>query len=230
MKDRHRRFLGTYYPWIVVGLSFLTVGVAFGCRSSFAVFFVAVTQEFQWSRGVTAGVLLLGALIWGLAAPFIGMLFDRFGPRVVIPAGSLIMALGFFVSSTTQSILHFYIGMGILMSLGFAALPMSTHGIIISNWFVHKRGRAMGIVASGMGVGVLVIAPLTQFIISELGWRHAYRMLALLLAVLIAPLNLLFQRHRPEDVGLSPDSGSLSPIAGTANSNLHKENGWTLGR
>ena len=95
------------------------------------------------------------------------------------------MAMGFFITSFTQTLLHFYIGIGVFMALGFAALPMSTHGIIISNWFVQKRGTAMGIVASGMGAGVLVIVPLSQVLISEMGWRQAYRMLALLLVVLI---------------------------------------------
>ena len=223
------RLIGRHYPWVVVGLSFLTVGVAFGCRSSFAVFLVAIIQEFHWSRGATAGALLLGALVWSISAPFIGMLFDRYGPRVVLPAGSLIMAMGFFITSFTQTLLHFYIGIGVFMALGFAALPMSTHGIIISNWFVQKRGTAMGIVASGMGAGVLVIVPLSQVLISEMGWRQAYRMLALLLVVLITPLNLLFQRHRPEDVGLSPDSVTTPSTTRTARSISH-ENGWTLRR
>jgi len=223
------RLIGRHYPWVVVGLSFLTVGVAFGCRASFAVFLIVIIQEFHWSRGATAGALLLGALVWSISAPFIGMLFDRYGPRVVLPAGSLIMAMGFLITSFTQTLLHFYIGIGVFMALGFAALPMSTHGIIISNWFVQKRGTAMGIVASGMGAGVLVIVPLSQVLISEMGWRQAYRMLALLLVVLITPLNLLFQRHRPEDVGLSPDSVTTPSTTRTARSISH-ENGWTLRR
>jgi len=223
------RLIGRHYPWVVVGLSFLTVGVAFGCRSSFAVFLIVIIQEFHWSRGATAGALLLGALVWSISAPFIGMLFDRYGPRVVLPAGSLIMAMGFFITSFTQTLLHFYIGIGVFMALGFAALPMSTHGIIISNWFVQKRGTAMGIVASGLGAGVLVIVPLSQVLISEMGWRQAYRMLALLLVVLITPLNLLFQRHRPEDVGLSPDSVTTPSTTRTARSISH-ENDWTLRR
>jgi len=228
--NTNQRLLRAYYPWVVVGLSFLTVGVAFGCRASFAVFLVAMIQEFHWGRGETTGVLLLGALVWGLTGPFVGMLMDRFGPRVVFPTGSLIMALGFLVSSFTQDIGHFYIGMGILMALGYAALPISTHAVIISNWFVRRRGRTMGIVTSGLGVGVLVIVPFTQFLISELGWRHAYRILALLLVGLIAPLNLLFQRLRPEDVGLFPDSMTSPPIAEAPESNPHNEDGWTLGR
>lgn len=200
-----------YYPWVVVGISFLTVGVAFGCRSSFAVFLVAVIEEFHWNRGVTAGALFLGAVVWSLAAPGIGMLFDRFGPRVVLPAGAAIMALGFVISSMTQNTLQFYLGMGAFLALGYAALPMSTHAVIISNWFVRRRGAFMGAVASGMGIGVLLIVPLTQHLVSRLGWRAACLILAGLLAGIVAPLNALFQRHRPQDVGLLADSRSFSP-------------------
>lgn len=215
------------YPWVVVGVSFVTVGVAFGCRSSFAVFLVAVIEEFHWSRGVTAGALFLGAAVWSLAAPAIGVLFDRFGPRIVLPVGSTIMALGFVVSSTTQTTLHFYLGMGALMALGYAALPMSTHAIIISNWFVRRRGALMGIVASGMGIGVLLIVPLTQYLISQLGWRTAYLILAGLLVGIVAPLNALFQRHRPEDIGLHADS---SPASLRVSARTRDGAGWTLKR
>jgi MFS family permease len=143
------------------------------------------------------------------------------------------MASGFLVSSMTRNLLHFYIGMGVLMGLGFAALPMSTHGIIVSNWFVRRRGMVMGLVASGMGVGVLAIVPLAQLLISQVGWRNAYRILALLLMIVIVPLNILFQRHRPEDVGLLPDGGIPSSAAGTAkpaSSTANDETEWTLAR
>ncbi len=225
MSGQRRRLLGATYPWIVVGLSFLTVGVAFGCRSSFAVFLVAIIEEFHWSRALTAGVLFLGALVWSLSAPFIGMLLDRLGPRVVFPVGSCIMALGFVISSTTHDILQFYIGMGIFMALGFAALPMSTHAIVISNWFVQRRGTAMGITAAGMGVGILVIVPWTQYLVSQVGWRRAYLVLAALLVGVIAPLNSILQRHRPEDVGLSPDSRAASTVAAPKSKD---GTGWTL--
>lgn len=225
MGSGRRRLLGAYYPWIVVALSFLTVGVAFGCRSAFAVFLVAVIEEFHWSRALTSGVLFLGALVWSLAAPFIGMLLDRFGPRVVFPAGSLIMALGFAVSSMAENILQFYIGMGILMALGFAALPMSTQAIVISNWFIRRRGTAMGIAASGMGIGILLIVPWTQYLVSQVGWRRAYLVLAALLVGVIAPLNSILQRHRPEDVGLSPDSRAASTVAAPKSKD---GTGWTL--
>ncbi len=171
---------------------------------------------------------MLGAVVWGPAAPFVGMLLDRFGPQVVMPTGSLIMAVGFFVSSFTRTLLHFYVGMGLIMSLGFFTLAMTAQGTTISNWIVSKRGRAMGLVASGIGLGVLIVAPLTQFIISEMGWRKAFRLLALNVVTVVALLNLLSQRYRPQEVGLEPDSGAAPPKDPAPRQGFHEREAWTL--
>ena len=90
--------LQRYYPWVVIGIAFLTVGVAFGARNAFAVFLVAVIEEFRWSRGLASGALMLGSVMWTLSAPLIGLLLDRLGPRIVLPGGAMIMAIGFVVS------------------------------------------------------------------------------------------------------------------------------------
>src|SRR6266481_9542060 len=92
------RALQRYYPWVVIGIAFLTVAVAFGTRNAFAVFLVAVIEEFRWSRGLASGALMLGSVMWTLSAPVIGILLDRLGPRIVLPGGALIMATGFVIS------------------------------------------------------------------------------------------------------------------------------------
>lgn len=224
----------TCAPWLIVGLAFLTVGLAFGCRSAFAVFLVAVIREFGWSRGATSGVLFLGALVWSVAATFIGILMDRFGPRLVLPAGSLVMALGFAVASLTRNLVDFYIGIGVLMALGFAALPMSTHGPVISRYFQRRRGWAMGIAASGMGIGVFTIVPLAELLISNFGWRAAYLILAALLAGAIAPLNAILHRHTPP-ASAPPENGAaaltpaLSRSEWTLERALRSHRFWALG-
>jgi len=200
--------------------------VAFGCRSAFAVFFVAVLEEFGWSRGVTAGALLVAGATWMISGPLIGMLLDRFGPRLVFPAGALVFALGFVVTSTTETVARFYVGMGVLAAMGFGALPMTAQAVVISNWFVRRRGTAMGIVASGVGIGILGVVPLAQVLIGALGWRQACLALAALLAGVLVPLNVVFQRHRPEDIGLVPDSRA-APAAGPR---PRGDGGWTLAR
>ena len=205
------RALQRYYPWVVIGIACLTVGVAFGARNAFAVFLVAVIEEFRWSRGLASGALMLGSVLWTLSAPVIGILLDRLGPRVVLPGGAILMAIGFVVSGFADSVVEFYIGMGVFMGVGFAALPMTAQATFLSNWFIRKRGMAIGTAASGIGLGILFIVPWTQWLISTYGWRAAYFILAGLLGLIVAPLNYLFQRQRPDEMNLKPDFGDALP-------------------
>jgi MFS family permease len=205
------RPLQRYYPWVVILIAFLTVGVAFGTRNAFAVFLVAVIEEFGWSRGLASGALMLGSVMWTLSAPLIGTLLDRLGPRIVLPGGALVMAAGFVISGFTHSIVEFYIGMGVFMGVGFAALPMTSQATFLSNWFIRKRGMAIGAAASGIGLGILLVVPWTQWLIATHGWRAAFFTLAALLALVIAPLNFFLQRQRPEEMNLKPDFGALPP-------------------
>jgi MFS family permease len=205
------RALQRYYPWVVIGIAFLTVGVAFGARNAFAVFLVAVIEEFRWSRGLASGALMLGSLLWTLSAPVIGILLDRCGPRIVLPGGAIVMATGFVISGFADSIIAFYVGMGVFMGVGFAALPMTSQATFLSNWFIRKRGMAIGAAASGIGLGILLVVPWTQWLITTYGWRAAFFILAALLALVIAPLNYFLQRQRPEEMHLKPDFGESAP-------------------
>ena len=199
--------LQRYYPWVVIAISFLTVGVAFGARNAFAVFLIAVVEEFHWSRGLASGAIMVGAILWTVAAPLIGMLLDRYGPRVVLPAGALTMAGGFVLSGLARGVLEFYLGMGVLVGIGFAALPMTSQATFLSNWFVRRRGMAIGAAAAGIGFGILAVVPLTQRLTAVYGWRNAYFILAAILALGVAPLNYFFQRRAPQEMGLQPDFG-----------------------
>jgi MFS family permease len=220
--------LQRYYPWVVLGIAFLTVGVAFGARNAFAVFLVAVIEEFHWSRGLASGALMLGSIMWTVTAPIIGILLDRFGPRVVLTGGSIIMAAGFVVSGAAHGIVEFYLGMGVLMGIGFAALPMTSQATFLSNRFIRKRGMAMGFVASGIGFGILIVVPTTQWLIQAWGWRNAFFILAGILVAIVAPLNYFFQRQRPEEMNLKPDFGHAPESAAAARSHTRGVDGPTL--
>ena len=88
----------------------------------------------------------------------------------------------------------------------------------------------MGITASGIGVGILLVVPLTQLLVSRLGWRQAYLILAALLFFVIAPLNLFFQRRSPEDIGLSPDFGASPPVTKPGKHHSAEGSDWTLAK
>jgi MFS family permease len=204
-----------YYGWTLVAIAFLTVSVAQGTRGAFGVLLLPLTDGLGWGRGLTAGAIATNALLWAVSAVPVGILLDRWGPRRVFGGAAVLAGLGLVLAATTQQPWQLYLGVGVLAGIGFAPLIPGTEGMILANWFVRRRGLAMGIVAAGAGFGILVLAPLTQWILVQADWPAAFVVIAALLLVLVAPLNALAQRHRPEDCGLVADGGS-HPAASSA--------------
>lgn len=193
-----------FYGWIVVGISLITLTVSYGARSSFSVFLVAMIEEFHWSRAALGAAFSIHAIVSMLGVPLGGMLVDHFGPRRVFPIGAIILGLGLVATSRLHSLWQFYLCFGIIMSFGRSLISMGPNAAIIANWFHRNRGAAMGIITAGPSVGMFVLSPLMQVLISTVGWRFAYLFFALL-AFLLIPLILLFQRLHPAELGLHPD-------------------------
>jgi MFS family permease len=197
-----RRF---FYGWVVVGISGLVFAVVRGINDSFGVFLVAFVEEFGWSRAAVAGAFSFGRAVEGTVSVAMGMLSDRLGLRRLVPICTCLVALGLLMASRIDSLWMLYISYGLVFAIGITGVGDLPHLPVISRWFIRKRGTAIGIAMAGMGLGILLVVPLTQSFILHLGWRWAYIALAILSVVTIIPPTLLFQRERPEDMGLLAD-------------------------
>ncbi len=182
--------------WGVVATSFLTIALAYALTFSFSVFFVAILEEFRWSRASIAGAFSLSSLIVGIGSLPAGRLIDRFGPRRVMMAGAIILSLATMASALIREVWHLYLLSGILSGLGLCGLGWVPNSVLLSNWFVKNRGSMVGLAFSGMGIGILAVGPLAQTLISHFGWRMAYLILGLAVLMLLWPLGL-FLRDRP---------------------------------
>jgi MFS family permease len=199
-----------FYGWVVVAISFVTIAVGLTMRSSFTVFYVAILREFGWSRASTAGAYSLALITAGLAGLAMGALIDRFGPRTVMPAGATILSLGLLGLYRMTTIWEFYFLFGVVVSVGVSALWWVPHAAILSNWFVKKRSTALGIAMAGMGTGGVIFLPLIQYLILKFGWRETFVIMGAVVFLTLVPLTAIFQRHKPEDMGLAPDGAPES--------------------
>ncbi len=209
MTTKSRRF---YYGWVIVALSCFTMFTAVGTRWSFGVFYVTILSEFNWSRADTAVAFSLGMIIHGLFAPVTGYLIDRFGPRWLFPLGACFLVAGLAVASRIQNIWQFYLCFGMVIGVGINTLSFSPNMSRIPLWFISKRGLASGIVLSGIGIGSMIVVPLVEVAIARLGWRNALLLIAAFILCTLVPMNALFQRRSPEDVGQHPD-GVPNPLS-----------------
>ena len=203
-----------YYGWVVVAVAFVTMAVAVNARTSFSLLFPAILDEFGWSRGVTAAAFSVGFMSSVVLAPLVGVLMDRYGPRLVIPLGAATTAVGFWAATFAASPVGLYATLGVMVVGASIAMSYISHSMFVPNWFVRRRGLAVGIAFSGVGVGAIVILPWVQSVIEADGWRRACIVLAVILVVVVIPLNVALQRRDPSDLGLEADGGAAGGAAG----------------
>jgi len=223
-----------FYGWVVVAVAFVTMAVGVNARTAFSLLFPPILAEFGWDRGVTAGAFSFGFLVSAILSPSLGRLMDRRGPRVVMEMGVVLMASGLLLAPHASQPWHLYLTLGVLVGGGSVCTSYTGQSLYLPNWFVRRRGLALSVAFSGVGVGSIILLPWLQTLIGRAGWRAACWALAILVLALLAPLNLL-ARRRPEDIGLEPD-GDPSSRATTASQAANVVDAawaavdWTLGR
>lgn len=192
-----------FYGWVVAIAGFTVSFMSFGIRNSFGVVFKSLEGEFGLSRGATSTIFSVYMLLCCVFAVFGGWALDRYGLRIVTFIMGSFTGLSLLLTSQANSLWHLYVTYGLLFSLGTGAVFVAVNSPV-SRWFVKKRGFVFGITTSGGSAGMVIMAPFTTYLISNLGWRTAFIILALIAWLIVACMSMLLRKD-PRDVGLLPD-------------------------
>ena len=158
--------------------------------------------------------LSLGVLCFGLPSPLWGVLVARFGPRAILVLGNTLAALGLAGMYLVQEVWHVYLFYS-LAGLGAGFGGMIAGSTVVNNWFNKKRSLALGVFISCGSLSGFVFPPLTTALISSIGWRMSWLVLAGILFVLTVLVGgLILIRNRPEDKGQVPDGISAKHSEG----------------
>ena len=218
-----------FYGWFIVGILFFISILDGGFSYIFAAFLKPLAQDFGWTRAETSGAFSLYLLAAGLVLPLWGWLADSRSVRLVFLLSALIDGVALLLLSFVHSLTTFYV-LYLFLGVGLGGIGPTTVGKIISQWFVAKRGRAMGIALVGAGAGGLVLVPLAGLLIAEFHWRTAYQALAVLALGGMLPLVWFFLTDTPQEKGLLPlgqesDAESATAAAGMLGQEVED---WTL--
>jgi MFS family permease len=197
-----------FYGWIVLAASAAIVGLGMGALFSLGVFLKPMADTMGWSRGVISSVALLGWMAMGLGSFVWGALSDRIGTRAVAVAGGLLLGLGLVLSSQVQALWQLYVTFGFMVGFAVGAFyaPLTSTA---TKWFTARRGLAVALVSSGIGVGILAVAPLARALISAWDWRVALLVIGDLAWLVVIPAALLL-REEPGDVGAAAMGGAAA--------------------
>jgi sugar phosphate permease len=198
-----------FYGWYVVGATFLGHFMATGSGFYiFNAFMKPLCETRGWSRTELNTSAIIGycfALVFNFV---LGYLLERVGPRPLMVIGTIITSIAFALLGVTHNIWVFYLFF-ILLVLGNSAMSGIVGNTAVSNWFILKRGRAMGISTAGISLSGVILPYLAMVILTRTDILTSFIVIAVLI-MLIAPVCYIFVRNRPEDYGLSPDGKALS--------------------
>ncbi len=200
---------GIFYGWFVVATCMFIAFLTMGARNSFGAFVVPMEAEFEWNRTVVSWAAALGALLNGVTQPFMGYLFDRIGVRIVVITGIVVVGVSTLLMAATGSIWYMIAMFGVIAAIGQSGSSMTNTAAMLSKWFRRRRGLVIGLNASGMSLGSLVLVPFVAFLISLIDWRYSWIVLGVMILALGIPLAFVFLHDDPAKKGLTPDGDSV---------------------
>jgi MFS family permease len=181
------------YRWVIIGAGALMTCVAAGAMFSLAVFLQPMSLATGWSRAGISSAMTLNFLTMGIAGFFWGSLSDRFGARIVVLCGAVLLGLALVLASQATSLGQFQLIYGILVGFSagafFAPLIAAATG-----WFDTNRSLAVSLVSAGLGVAPMTVSPFARWLISTYDWRTAMLSIGILAWVLLIPAALLVRR------------------------------------
>jgi MFS family permease len=205
-----------FYGWIIVGAGIVMTCVGQGSVSALGVFMQPMSEAMGWSRTGISTAALLNFLSMGIGSFVWGALSDRFGTRVVVLSGAILLGLGLLGASQATTLTQFQLTFGVVVGLAVGSLfaPMTAETM---RWFTRNRSLAVALVSAGLGLGSSTVAPLAGWMIAAYDWRTAMLAIGGLAWVLMIPTALLVRRPP-----------ALAPAASAATSNEAADHGLTV--
>ena len=197
--------MASRYRWVIVAAGGLMGCVAAGTMFSLAIFLEPVASETGWSRAGISTAMTLNFLVMGVGGFLWGSLTDRFGARIVVLTGSVLLGLALVLASRAESLIAFQIAYGTLVGLAASAFfaPMIA---AVMTWFDTRRGLAVSLVSAGMGMAPMTVSPLARYLISAYDWRTAMLVIGLGAWAILLPTALLIRRPPALSEGEAADA------------------------
>ena len=201
-----------YYGWAIVAATSLMIAVAYGVLYSYSVFLKPLGDHFIWTRGEVSLIYSLALLIRGGASIGAGWLADRVGPMKISAFCSIVAGIGLILCAYVENIVQFFFTYAVILAVGLSGV-FGIGTAVVSRWFIRHRGLALGIAASGAGVGMLLIVPGTERIIHTFGWSKSFMICGVLVGVLLFFSSLVLRQNPPvKSMETAVSSGPVNTI------------------
>ncbi|HEX2544012.1 MAG TPA: MFS transporter [Ramlibacter sp.] len=177
---------------------------------AFGAYVAVLSEQNGWSKTALAGGAALQSLEGALLGPVLGWLVDRFGPRLLVQGGIVLLSLGFFLLSAIDSLVDFYVAVAVI-SVGTSLSGYFPFSVALVHWFERRRARALSIMGLGLAFGGIAV-PAVGWAMQAYGWRQTAWVSGVITLVLGLPMARVVRRN-PAEIGETMDGLPPAPPA-----------------
>ncbi len=193
-----------FYGWYILAASFFLLFFQAGARFSFGIMFKPMMAELGWNRASISSVFFLNMLLFALTLSVAGKIYDRYGPRWVILASTLLVASGYICTAFVRTLWQFHLFYGVLAAIGAGGASLPLVAALMSKWFAKRRGLTISLALSGACLGQFFLVPIFNRLIITYNWRTSYALIGLIIFGINTILALAVFKGNPRDMGLQP--------------------------
>ncbi len=192
-----------FWPWLILGVTFLALLSAAAFRSTVSVLFEPLETEFGWDRTIVSIAMGVNLFLYGITAPFAATMMERYSIRRIASLALALIAVGSSLAVIFPTPFGLVLSWGVLVGFATGCLALVFGSIVAGRWFFSHRGLVTGIFSAAYATGSLIFLPLLSILLTRSGWRiTALTVSVFALAVLV--IFYIFFRDRPSEVGLRP--------------------------
>ena len=191
MRNLFFYFIASLFSLFVLFYCLTLTSISRGAGESFAVFLLPLSSHFSWDRASVSSIYSVYMVCLGIGSLLSGLSFDKYGPRFNYMVGLGLLSIAYGLLDSLSSIWQFYIFLGILGGLGASMVGVIPAQSLVSRWFDKNLGTALSIAYAGQGLGVLIMAPLSQISIDHFGWQTSYKYISYVFIILLIIASFL---------------------------------------
>ena len=209
-----------FYGWVIVGIGSLGIFASGAGQShTFSPFIPVISKDLNISSTSITTAYMIATLFAAFLLPKMGKLVDKHGPRIVLIYTIILLGIGCMIFGAAANFLMLAFAFGFLRFFGQGSLMLGSANII-TQWFDKKRGFALGLMGLGFAISMGLHPPISDFLITTYGWRHAWVIIGLSTWIIMLPPLIFLAINKPEDVNMLPDGMASNPKTTSKNNKI----------
>ena len=196
------------YSWLILGSGFTILFFSGGSRFAFGLMLKPMSEDLDVSRSTLSLAVTMFMLVSAVAMPFVGRLVDRWSLRGTVAIGAIIASVGLALMGQVHHSWQVFLVYGVVYALGNSGTSIAPVVVMVSQWFVERRGVATSVAVSGNAIGQLVIVGALASALVAIGWQNSFSVLAVANIVVLVPLIWLVVRPGPPPEGTNESGDS----------------------